>query len=245
MSAANPTPDTFRIDGISVPFKEGQTIIQAAAVAGVYVAHLCHHPEFIPHGSCRVCTVKVDGRYLPACTTAASAGMVIENETEELRHNRREILQMLFVEGNHVCPGCEKTGACQLQAVAYHCEMLAPEFTHLYPDRRVDASHADITLDYNRCIKCELCVRASRDVDGKSVFSIGGRGINAHLAVNSDSGRLGDSSLALTDKAAQVCPVGAIMPRAGSFMTPIGERRYDAEPISVVDVRALREGESP
>ncbi|MEI2622911.1 MAG: hypothetical protein V9G23_02630 [Giesbergeria sp.] len=26
---------------------------------------------------------------------------------------------MLFVEGNHFCPGCEKSGDCLLQATAY------------------------------------------------------------------------------------------------------------------------------
>jgi [NiFe] hydrogenase diaphorase moiety small subunit len=235
----------FSIDGRRVPFEDGQTIIQAADAAGVYIPHLCHHRDFAPHGSCRVCTVKADGRYVPACTSAAQDGLAVENETEELRHNRREILQMLFVEGNHLCPGCEKSGDCQLQAVAYHCGMLAPELTHLYPDRRVDASHGEVTLDYNRCILCELCVRASREVDGKHVFSIGGRGIHAHLAVNSDSGRLADTALAATDRAVSVCPVGALMPREGSFMTPIGQRRYDSEPISIVDTRAGDRGEQP
>lgn len=229
------------IDGQPVPFRDGQTIIQAAAEAGIYIAHLCHHRDYAPHGSCRVCTVQVAGRFLPACTTAAADGMAVENETGTLRHNRREILQMLFVEGNHLCPGCQKSGDCQLQAVAYHCGMVAPEFTHFYPDRRVDASHPELVLDYNRCILCELCVRASRERDGKNVFSIGGRGIDAHLAVNSDSGLLGDSGIGAGDAALDVCPVGALMRRRGSFATPIGRRRYDGEPISVVDTRALRE----
>jgi [NiFe] hydrogenase diaphorase moiety small subunit len=217
----------LHIDGVAVPFTAGQTIIQAAAAAGVYIAHLCHHPDFAPHGSCRVCMVDVDGRRLPACTTAARDGMAVANETEALRHNRREVLQMLFVEGNHICPGCEKSGACQLQAVAYH----------FYPRRRVDASHRDVVIDYNRCILCELCVRASRDVDGKNVFSIGGRGTRAHLAVNSESGELADTDFAATDKAARVCPVGAILPRAGAFSTPIGQRPYDLAPVRLVDLQ--------
>ena len=35
----------------AVAFTEGQTIIQAALAAGVYIPHLCYHPEFKPHGS--------------------------------------------------------------------------------------------------------------------------------------------------------------------------------------------------
>ena len=66
-------------------------------------------------------------------------------------------------------------------------------------------------IDFDRCILCELCVRASRAFDGKNVFSIAGRGIGSHLVVNSPSGRLGDSDFSATDKAAHVCPVGAIL----------------------------------
>jgi [NiFe] hydrogenase diaphorase moiety small subunit len=153
---------------------------------------------------------------------------------------------MLFVEGNHVCPGCEKSGACQLQAVAYYANMLSPHFTHFFPQRSVDASHADIAIDFNRCILCELCVRASRDVDHKNVFAIDGRGINSRLVINSPSGKLGDSSFAASDKAAHVCPVGAILPKHTAYERPIGKRLYDRQPISVVgDVAAHEQDEEP
>ena len=38
--------------------------------------------------------------------------------------------------------------------------------------------------------------------------------------------------VAVTDKAAHVCPVGAILIKRVGFAEPIGERRYDLEPIS-------------
>jgi [NiFe] hydrogenase diaphorase moiety small subunit len=224
----------FTLDGKKIPFREGQTIMEAAQDAGVYIPHLCYNPEFVPHGSCRVCTVKANGRIVASCTTPATEEMQVENETEELQGNRRELLQMLFVEGNHVCPGCEKSGACQLQAVAYYTGMLAPEFTYFYPMRTVDSSHPDVAIDYNRCILCELCVRASRDEDGKNIFSIDGRGIKTHLTVNSASGKLGDTDFDIHDKAAQVCPVGAILPKHEGYNIPIGQRLYDRKPISVV-----------
>jgi [NiFe] hydrogenase diaphorase moiety small subunit len=147
---------------------------------------------------------------------------------------------MLFVEGNHLCPGCEKTGNCQLQAVAYYVGMLAPRYHHFYPQREVDASHADMSIDFNRCILCELCVRASHEVDKKNVFAIAGRGIEARLIVNSTSGRLGDTNFDAKDKAAQVCPVGAILPKRRGFKIPIGERFYDKQPINFVgDITAI------
>jgi [NiFe] hydrogenase diaphorase moiety small subunit len=238
------TGKTYKLDGKSIPFEDGDTIMDAALRAGAYIPHLCHNPEFTPHGSCRVCIVNVNGRYLSACTQPAVDNMQIDNSSEEIMSQRRALLQMLFVEGNHVCPGCEKSGACQLQAVAYYTNMLSPHFTHFFPQRSVDASHADTAIDYNRCILCELCVRASRDVDHKNVFAINGRGIDSHLVVNSATGKLGDSTFSVHDKAAHVCPVGAIMPKHGAYEKPIGERLYDRQPINIVgDVAAHEQDE--
>jgi [NiFe] hydrogenase diaphorase moiety small subunit len=224
--------DVFQLDGEDVRFEPGDTVLRAATRAGRYIPHLCWHPDFAPHGSCRVCNVLVDGRPAAACTAAAAPGMEVECQTEELNAQRKTLLQMLFVEGNHFCPSCEKSGNCTLQATAYQVGMEGPHFEEFYPDRPVDASHPDILLDFNRCILCELCVRASRDVDGKNVFAIGGRGIGTRLLVNSDSGRLVDTAMASTDRAMSVCPVGVILPKRRGFAVPIGERRFDVAPVS-------------
>jgi len=228
---ASPTP-SFTLDGEDLPFEPGQTVLQAATRAGRYIPHLCWHPEFPAHGSCRICSVKVNGRAGAACTVRAAAGMNVESNTEELNAHRKTLLQMLFVEGNHFCPSCEKSGNCLLQATAYQMAMEGPHFEEFYPDRQVDASHPDILLDFNRCILCELCVRASRDVDGKNVFAIGGHGIATHLLVDSESGRLADTAMALGDRAASICPVGVILPKRRGFVIPIGQRRFDAKAVS-------------
>ena len=226
---------TFTLDGKAIPFEAGQTIMQAASQAGVYIPHLCYHPEFKPHGSCKLCTVKVNGRQTASCTMRAMAGMVVESDTEEINAERRMLTQMLFVEGNHFCPSCEKSGNCQLQATAYHLGMMSSHFDHFFPDRPVDASHPEVLLDFNRCILCSLCVQASRDVDGKNVFGLSGRGIGTQLIVNAASGRLADTDFALSDKAAQVCPVGVILKKRQGFAVPIGRRTYDQHPISQPD----------
>ena len=217
----------FSLDGEEVTFLSGESILQAARRAGFYIPHLCWHPEFAAHGSCRICIVKVNGRVGAACTIRAEAGQKVENNTEELNAHRQMLLQMLFVEGNHFCPSCEKSGNCLLQATAYAMNMEGPHFEEFYPDRPLDASHPDVLLDFNRCILCELCVRASREVDGKNVFAIAGHGIGTHLVVNSVSGALRDTSLTLEDRAASICPVGVILPKRRGFHVPIGERRYD------------------
>jgi [NiFe] hydrogenase diaphorase moiety small subunit len=231
---------TFSLDGHDVPFSPEQTILQAAMAAGRYIPHLCFHPEFRPHGSCKVCTVKVDGRPATACTTQARAGAEVDSASDEVIELRKNLVQLLFTEGNHFCPSCEQSGSCKLQAVAYELGMTNPHFMPLFPDRPVDASHPDVLLDFNRCILCELCVRASAEVDGKDVFALSGRGIRKHLVVNAESGRLADTRLAVEDKAMSVCPVGVILRKRRGFRVPIGQRTYDERPISVVAVEDYR-----
>jgi [NiFe] hydrogenase diaphorase moiety small subunit len=225
-------PGTFELDGQDVQFVPGDTILQAATRAGYYIPHLCWRPDFPPHGSCRLCTVKVNGRTGAACTVLAGTGQDVQSNTEELNAQRKTLLQMLFVEGNHFCPSCEKSGDCLLQATAYEIGMEGPHFEEFYPSRPVDASHADVLLDLNRCILCSLCVRASAVVDGKNVFAIDGHGIQTHLIVNSVSGLLADSAINATDLAANICPVGAILPKRRGFAIPIGQRRFDLKPVS-------------
>jgi len=226
----------FMLDGQAVLFEDGQTILQAARAAGRYIPYLCWHPDFPPHGSCKLCIVKVGGRHVSSCALQASDGMEVESDTPEIKGERRTLLQMLFVEGNHFCPSCEKSGNCQLQAQAYEHEMYSARFNHFFPIRPVDASHPDILLDFNRCIFCELCVRASREVDGKNIFALTNRGIHKHLVVNAESARLGDTDFSADDLAANICPVGVILKKRAGFRIPIGERAYDGKPISRVSM---------
>ncbi|MEZ4394300.1 MAG: ferredoxin, partial [Polyangiales bacterium] len=147
----------------------------------------------------------------------------------------------LFTEGNHYCPSCEASGSCSLQAVAYELGMTTAHYSPLFPDRPIDASHPDVLLEYNRCILCELCVRASARVDGKGVFALSGRGITKHLVVNAESGRLADTALTLDDEAMRVCPVGVILRKREGFAVPIGARRYDAQPLRELAVAEAQE----
>lgn len=223
---------SFTFDGNTVPFTPGQTIMEAAMQAGHYVPYLCYHPDLKPHGSCKVCSVKIGERMAASCTTPAQDGMTVESDTAMVQQERLALIRMLFVEGNHFCPSCEKSGDCRLQATAYDLRMRSPHYPQFFPNRPVDASHPDFFLDTNRCILCSLCVRASRDVDGKNIFGLSGRGIHTRLIVNSPSGKLGDTNFSADDMAAHVCPVGVILPKRKGFSVPIGHRTYDQQPIS-------------
>jgi len=220
----------FTIDGVEVTGQAGQSIMQAADDAGIYIPRLCAMEGLSVFGACRVCTVLVNGRPQAACTQPIIEGMTVENDTDEIMAIRRDIIDMLFVEGNHFCMFCEKSGNCELQALAYRFGILAPGFPLQFPDRDVDASHADIFIDRNRCILCGRCVRASQELDGKGVFGFVGRGADKKVAVNAEA-CLAQTSADVIDKAVEACPVGALLVKRTAYRVPIGQRKYDRRPI--------------
>jgi len=220
---------TFFIDGQVVQGQPGQTIIEAAQDSGVYIPRLCHREGLSTFGACRVCTVLVNGRPVAACTTPITEGMMIENDTDCVQNYRKDLIDMLFVEGNHFCMFCEKSGNCELQALAYRFRIPAPKYLFQFPLREIDASHPDLFIDRNRCILCGRCVRASKELDGKNVFQFVGRGVDKRIAVNAD--QLSETDAAVTDQAMDACPVGAILKKHVGYTVPVGKRTYDHKPI--------------
>ncbi len=230
---------TLMIDDELVQAKKGQTILEAADAAGIYIPRLCYHPDLPPAGHCRVCTVKVGGRPVSACLFPVSGGLVVEANTEELNIFRRSIIEMLFVEGNHYCPSCEASGRCELQALAYRLGLLTPTMPYLYPKRELDATHPDVFIDRDRCILCGRCVRASKILDRKNVFGFEGRGTGKRIAVNAEDG-LGDTDMEATDAAARICPTGCLVVKRRGYDVPVGRRPYDQVPIGA-EIEARRE----
>ena len=243
MSKQNDSPkkagDTVEIliDGKSITANEGQSLLDAAQIAGIYVPRLCYREGLPAGGHCRICTVKVNGRPASACTFPASEGLVVENNTDELNAMRKNVIEMLFVEGNHVCPSCEASGNCKLQALGYRFGLDAPHHPYLNRTRELDATHADVLIDRNRCILCGTCARASREIDGKSVFGFEGRGTDTRIAVNAANGLVG-TDIEATDEAVAACPTGCLVKKRQGHRIPVGERTYDKTPIGA-DIEAL------
>ncbi|MFA4851521.1 MAG: 2Fe-2S iron-sulfur cluster-binding protein [Bacteroidales bacterium] len=222
----------FTIDGKECIADEGIDLWKAAMLNGVFIPYLCHMKDVVPSGSCRICTVKVNGRPMAACTTPMTKdmnGAVVENETPQLEEMRKMIVELLFVEGNHFCPSCEKSGNCELQGMAYRYQMMVPQFSYNFPMRKVDASTPKIFLDRNRCIQCKKCIRAIKDEQGRSYFAFYKRGHK--LEIHIDHELAATMSGELAQAAMDGCPVGAILKKGKGFDTPIGKRKFDKEPI--------------
>ena len=218
------------INGKEYSAEAGKMVLEIAKEKGIYIPTLCHYEGIKPQGSCRICTCKIDGRNMTACTTPASHRMVIETNTEELEKIRATIIELLFAEGNHFCPACERSGNCELQALAYRYKMMVPQFPYSFPSRDLDAKNPKIMIDHNRCILCKRCIRRKKEPDNPSWFVFKGRGHTAQINVDHD---LIDKEFddELAQKAMDTCPVGAIIRKEKGFDVPIGRRKYDKNPI--------------
>jgi [NiFe] hydrogenase diaphorase moiety small subunit len=219
----------FTIDGKECLGKPGQTIVEAAKANGVYIPVLCHFEGLKPVGSCRICTVRAGGRFVAACTQPLTEGMAVENTAPDLEDMRKALIEMLFVEGNHLCPSCEKSGNCELQGLAYRYQLMVPRFPYLWPRRGIDATAPLLMLDGNRCIQCLRCVRAVRGKDGRKVFAAVDRGRRVTIEVDKKlAARLSEEE---ARRAMDICPVGAILKKETGFAVPIGKRKFDHAPI--------------
>jgi [NiFe] hydrogenase diaphorase moiety small subunit len=219
----------FKIDGNIISAETGQTIVEAAKESGVYIPTLCNFEGAKPKGCCRMCTIKINNRYMTACTTPAADGMEVQNNTEELNDVRKSIIELLFVTGNHFCPSCEKSGNCELQALAYRYQMMVPRFPFTFPQKGVDATSPLIIKDQNRCIACKRCIKTIKTEDGKNYFAYKNRGHELEVILDKQLGQ--EMTKEIAKLAMENCPVGSIILKEKGFDEPIGTRKYDKKVI--------------
>jgi bidirectional [NiFe] hydrogenase diaphorase subunit len=203
---------SIRIDGELVSAVEGQTILEAARVAGKYIPTLCYLEGVSAVGACRLCIIEISGtdRLLPACTTPVQDGMSVTTNSSKLTRYRRIALELLFVERNHVCAVCVSNGHCELQAMAKSMGMTSVRYPYNYPKLPVDMTHDRFVLDHNRCILCTRCVRVCAELEGAFVWEITGRGIHSRMVSDLDQAWGEAPSCTNCGKCVQACPTGAL-----------------------------------
>jgi coenzyme F420-reducing hydrogenase gamma subunit/aerobic-type carbon monoxide dehydrogenase small subunit (CoxS/CutS family)/ferredoxin len=222
-------PITITIDGKEVQVEDGTLLINAIREAGVDVPSLCYYEHIDPPlGTCRVCTVEVNGRHQASCTTLARNGMsVVVHDDPTLHDTRKAMVEMLFAEGNHFCPACEKSGDCDLQGMGYDLGVQMSRFPHLFIDRIIDYNPKRMVIEHNRCIRCRRCVDEVLTDDGKRVFSFAHRGNDTEVAIDYDQEAKLTEEQAV--RAMHICPTGSILVRGKSLARPFGERKYDID----------------
>lgn len=238
---------TITIDGRPVVAKRGQTVLQAARDAGLYIPHLCDWPGLTPFAGCRMCLVKIEGRrgLDTACTMPVREGMVVITADDEIREMQRNVLEVMLADHPDRCLNCPryqrcpsfgpcirddvvtircilcpKHNQCELQRVVDFLELRRQRFYGPRRELYVDRSNPFLELDMNYCIFCARCVRVCDEVRGRSVFSLAYRADQALIVVG-DGVTLAESNCEFCGQCAQVCPTGAIMKRDSIAPNPI------------------------
>jgi predicted molibdopterin-dependent oxidoreductase YjgC len=207
------------VDGRAVHVAEGATLLDAATVAGVTTPTLCFGDTIAARNVCRVCVVELVGSraLVPACSRQAERGMVVQTDSDRVRHARRLVLELL---GSSV----------DLSATPG-----VPEWTARYgaDDARfgVDAASTaqpvkidnDLYVrDYAKCILCYQCVDACGEQwQHTFAIAIAGRGFDAEVSTEHDVA-LPDSACVYCGNCIEVCPTNALLPKREYDMRATG-----------------------
>ena len=232
------------IDGQQITAEEGRNLVDVAKENNIFIPSLCYFSHIDPPlGTCRTCTCKVNGKYQPACTEKVKEGMEVEVNTSELVDMRKALVEMMFSEGNHFCPACEKSGQCDLQHMGYELGVSVSRFPHLFKDRVIDYHPSRMIMEHNRCIKCKRCVEEVHTDDGKKVFTYQNRGNETFVGIDYDEEARLTEDQAIA--AMELCPTGAIIVRGVSRPQPFGSRELDLHSVKQEVVKPLRKHYKP
>ncbi|MEU4509440.1 formate dehydrogenase subunit alpha [Nonomuraea wenchangensis] len=210
------------VDGRPVDVPAGASLLSAVRAAGLGVPALCHDDRLTPVGSCRACSVRVDGRVVAACVTPAAEGAEVAVEGEELRGLRRDAVELIV----SVLPPYALDGDGELAGT---CRQLGigPESAGGGAGRGRDDSHPFVRLDRDLCIACGRCVRMCAEVQGTFALTLTGRGSETVVAPGT-GGLWADSDCVSCGGCVDTCPTGALtepgLP-AGSWLGPLTRTR--------------------
>lgn len=215
MSEAAAEVKTLTIDGREVSAGRTQTILEVARENEIHIPTLCHLDGLGDVGACRLCLVEVKGsnKLFPACVTTVFEGMEVTTNSERLRRYRRNILELLFAERNHICSVCVANGRCELQSLSQELGLTHVRLPYRNPALSVDASHERFTVDHNRCILCTRCVRVCAEIEGAHIWDLKGRG-EACTVITDLNEEWGASACTRCGKCVQVCPTGALFEKS-------------------------------
>ena len=231
---------TLTVDGVQIGAKPGQTVIQAAMDAGIYVPYLCYWPGMKPYGACRVCVVEVEGqRGTPAsCTLPVTEGMVVRSVSPQLEGLRRGILELLLSEHPHGCLTCHRIELCGPQDICLRhvrvtdrcvvcpknerCELkdtvryvgmdLESPLAYNYRNLPVETGDPFYDRDYNLCIVCARCTRVCEEIRGDDAIAMVDRSGTVLVGTSRGTSLL-ESGCEFCGACVDVCPVGALVER--------------------------------
>lgn len=214
MSNTTETPVSLNvsmsIDGVDVSVPAGSSVLDACTAAGVETPTLCYAENLTPVNACRVCVVEQEGSrtLVPSCSRPAEDGMVIQTDSERVRHSRKMVLEFLgsgvdLSQADQLGRWSDRYGA-DPDRYAAHTEVVERI------DEPVRIQDELYIRDYDKCVLCYKCVEACGD-DAQHTFaiSVSGRGFGARISTEFDT-ELPDSACVYCGNCVAVCPTNAL-----------------------------------
>jgi NADH-quinone oxidoreductase subunit G len=206
----------INIDGNTIEFKTGQTIIEAARDNRIEIPHFCWHPKLSVSGNCRICLVEVEKmpKLVIACSTLASEGMNVYTKSEKVIAAQNAVMEFLLINHPLDCPICDEAGECKLQDYAYKYSVGESRFVEekVHKDKRV-ALGPRVMFDGERCISCSRCIRFCDEIAKDPELTFVKRGDKVTIVTYPGEELDNPYSLNVVD----ICPVGALTSRDFRF----------------------------
>lgn len=203
------------IDEKKLLAKPGQTIIQVADEAGIYIPRFCYHPHLSAPANCRMCLVEIEKmpKVLPACATPVAPGMKVWTRSAKTLAAQKAVMEFLLINHPLDCPICDQGGECELQDLAMGHGSSHSRY------REGKRSVADqnlgplVATEMTRCIYCTRCVRFGQEVAG--VRELGGIGRGEFTAISTYVKHALQSEV--SGNIIDLCPVGALTDKTYRF----------------------------
>lgn len=199
------------INGRPVQAEEGQTVLQAAQGAGIYIPTLCAHPDLRPEGVCRICVVEVKGqRVLPtSCTLPVAEGMVVETGTPNVREARKIVTELLLANHPSDCLTCSRNQTCELQKLSQEFGIREIPFTGERREAPSDTSNPAVVRHPEKCVVCQRCVRVCQEIQSVGCIFTSNRGWDTEVGPPLGL-TLGDTGCVYCGQCVAHCPTGAL-----------------------------------
>ena len=91
------------LNGKSVSFTEGNTLLEIASRHNTEIPTLCYDPRLDPAGACRTCLVEIEGErtMTPSCMRKAEPDMVVTTESERIDRHRQTLMGLYLTDHPH------------------------------------------------------------------------------------------------------------------------------------------------
>ena len=199
------------IDGTRLEVPENKNVLECALEAGIYIPHLCHHPDLPENGSCRMCIVEVEGQegVTTSCTLRAQDGMIVHTTSERINKLRTLALELLLAGHPEDCSTCPKYGNCELQTLIQYIGANNARMRTRIKGIKMEEGNPLLIHDMNRCVLCGRCVRACNNLRGVGVLQYNKKDLETYVGTLHGK-LLKDEDCRFCTACAEVCPTGSI-----------------------------------